>query len=119
MEAAGRALQVHRGAEPSTQRVRGVLELHHRPLPLAASLWQERGRRPRGAGAEQDPAAGGCCPSGCLTPGIRVALDLQSTSPPRIHYRLCRSCLQRPLYNLTFRGFRFASDLQEPLVNPK
>lgn len=107
------------GAKPHTQRVRGVLELHHHPRPLAASLRQERGHCPRGAEAEQDRAAGGCCPSSCLTPGIDVALDLQSTSLPRINYRLCRSCLQLRLYNLTLCGFCFAPDLQEPLVNPK
>lgn len=117
-EAAGWALQGRRGAEPSTQQVCGVLELRHCPLPLAASLRQEPGCCPRGAGAEHDPATSGCFPSGCLTPGIHVALDLQSISLPRINYRLCRSCLQCHLYNLTFHSFCFASDLQEPLVNP-
>lgn len=53
---------------------------------------------------------------GAASHSHRAALDLQSSSVPGINYRLCRSCLQPPLYNLSSC---FASPLQEPLVNPK
>lgn len=98
---AGRALQGHRGAESARSGSREC-SAPPCPLPLSAALQQQQELHPR------DPGAASC--------SHRAALDLQSFSVPGINYRLCRSCLQPPLYNLSSC---FASPLQEPLVNPK
>lgn len=84
---------------------------------LPAGPWSAR--LPLPSSPHSIPAAGAGMHSrdpGAASRSHRAALDLQSSSVPGINYRLCCSCLQPPLYNLSSC---FASPLQEPLVNPK